>query len=156
MRRIKSFRYIFLFIGFCILTIFLTCSEEGTNPYDEKFVLPDSNVSFYEHVEPLFNARCGMQSGCHSSFDGDKNGLTYNELIDRNGLIYYQLSITGEQLVDLDVDPKNPQTSVLYLILSEGYPDVFYDQMPPPTSKEPLNTNQLNGVKQWIREGAPE
>ena len=154
MRIIKYFRFL-IFLGMISGFIYVLSCSESTNPNDKKFVLPDKDLSFYDHIEPLFNARCGLESGCHSITDVD-NPLPYSELTNRITLIYHQLSSTGEQLVDLEVDPLNPQSSVLYLILYEGYPTEYYDQMPPPAVKEPLTTNQLNGIKQWIREGAPE
>jgi len=130
-----------------------SCSEEGTNPADEKFILPDSNISFYEHIEPLFNARCGLESGCHSSTDTD-NPLMYNVLVNHNLLINYQLSSTGEQLVDLTVHEENPHLAPLYLIVSEGYPSTYDDLMPPQPEKEPLTVNQIEGIRKWIGEGA--
>lgn len=154
MRIIKSWGFIFCTLLISISIMILSCSE-GTNPNDQKFVLPDSNLSFYDDVQPLFVARCGTETGCHSPTDID-NPLLYNDLISRDGLVYYQLSSNGRQLVDLTVDPLNPGQSVLYLILYEGYPTEYYDQMPPPATRETLNANQLNGIKEWIREGAPE
>ena len=152
MRIIKYFRFLIFFGVVCGFIFLFSCSE-GTNPNDKKFVLPEKDLSFYDDIEPLFNARCGLESGCHSPTDN--NHLLYPDLVNRDGLVYHPLSTTGEQLVNLDVDPINPQSSILYLILYEGYPTEYYDQMPPPSIKEPLTTNQLNGIKQWIREGAP-
>ncbi len=154
MRIIKSYGFL-LRIGIIMIFIMLLSCSEGTNPDDKKFVLPDKDLSFYDHIEPLFNVRCGMESGCHSPTD-ISNPLLYNDLVSRNGIVYHQLSSTGEQLINVEIDSLNPQSSVLYRILYEGYPEEYYDQMPPPATKEPLNSNQLNGIKQWIREGAPE
>ena len=71
--------YYTLYFSICLLFfLFLntSCSDEGTNPNDKKFILPDSNLSFLEHIEPLFNARCGLESGCHSPTD-IQNPLLY-------------------------------------------------------------------------------
>lgn len=155
MRIIKSYSLLFFISLLIIQFLHNGCSDEGTNPNDKKFVFPDSNVSFYEHIEPMFNARCGLESGCHSITD-TQNPLLYNDLVIRDALIYHLLSSTGEQLVDLSVHESNPHLAPLYLILIEGYPETFVNQMPPPTLKEPLNNNQLNGIRQWISEGAPE
>ena len=153
MRIIKYLRFL-IFLGIISGFLYMLSCSEGTNPIDKKFVLPDSGLSFYDDIEPLFNARCGLESGCHSPTDD--NPLLYSELTNRIALIYHQLSSTSQQLVDLEVDPSNPQNSILYLILYEGYPTPYDDQMPPPALREPLNKNQLNGIAQWIREGAPE
>jgi hypothetical protein len=153
-RIIKSFKLIISIVFIFAILLIIACSD-GTNPADKKFVLPEKDLSFYDHIEPLFNVRCGMESGCHSPTD-ISNPLLYNDLVSRNGLVYHQLSSTGEQLISVEIDSLNPQSSVLFRILYEGYPDEYYDQMPPPATKDPLNSNQLNGIKQWIREGAPE
>ncbi|MEJ2545090.1 MAG: hypothetical protein P8Y99_13570 [Calditrichaceae bacterium] len=152
MRSIKYFRYLFL-LGIITGLIYLLSCSEGTNPKDKKFELPEKDLSFYEDIEPLFNARCGLESGCHSPTDYT-NPLLYTELVTRDGLVYHQLSSTGQQLVDLENDPLNPESAILYLILYEGYPDV--EDIMPPFPYDRLTTNQLNGIKQWIREEAPE
>ena len=158
MRIIKNIRFLIFVVVLIGFFYILACSE-GTNPNDLKFVLPDSNVSFADDISPLFSARCGWESGCHSSTDvippaGRDYFLTNNILLNAVLLVDYQLWDTGEKLVDLDVDPQNPQSSKLYLILLEGYPVEYDDQMPPPWLKEPLTKNQLNGIKKWIEEGA--
>jgi hypothetical protein len=150
-RIIKSIELL-IFVGLVTFILLnLSCSE-STNPNDKNFVLPESNLSFYDDIEPLFNARCGLESDCHSPTNID-NRLLYNDLISRNGIVYHQLS-SGEQLVVVEIDSINPQNSVLFLILSEGYPD--YNDLMPPFPRDKLNSNQLLGTKQWIREGAPE
>ena len=154
MRIIKSFSLLFFICALIIQLLHNGCSDEGTNPNDKKFVLPESDVSFYEHIEPLFNARCGLGSGCHSPTD-IQNPLLYNDLVNRDALIYHPLSSTCEQLIDLSIHQNNPHLAPLYLILAEGYPS-FENWMPPPNRTEPLNENQLNGIRQWISEGAPE
>ena len=132
-----------------------SCSEEGTNPENEKFVLPDSNISFYEDIEPMLQVRCGLESGCHSPTDID-NRLLYTVLVNKISLINHQIR-NGERLVDLSIHRTNPEIAPLYLILSEGYPEPFYDQMPPPVlNRNPLTDNQIKGIKQWIREGAKD
>jgi hypothetical protein len=154
-RIIKSFRLLVYFLSFFIFIIIISCSEKGTNPADEKFIIPDSNISFYEHIEPLFNARCGLESGCHSVEDTD-NPLPYSVLINRNALVNnYQLSSTGELLIDLSVHKSNPQLAPLYLIVAEGYPETYTDRMPPPPYYDPLSDNQIEGIRRWIGEGAP-
>ncbi|MBN1406178.1 MAG: hypothetical protein JW956_00225 [Calditrichaceae bacterium] len=152
MRIIKYFRFL-IFFGIIIGLFYLISCSEGTNPNDKKFVLPEKDLSFYEHIEPLFNIRCGMESGCHSPTD-ISNPFTYNDLTILEALKNYRLSNNDYRLIELEVDQLNPQSSILYLILSEGFPD--YKDLMPPFPKDRLTTNQLNGIKQWIREGAPE
>ncbi len=150
----KKFALISVILGFLSLSI--SCSDSGTRPDEIEFVLPDSNLHYVEHIQDMFIAKCGFESGCHSAPDIDANGLTYGELTNSNALINHTI-INGEKLVNLSIHEKNPHLSPLYLILVEGYPQQYYDQMPPPKlNRTPLNENQLNGVLQWIREGAQE
>lgn len=138
------------------LGMMLSCQDTGTRPDEVQFVLPDSNVHFIEDIQPMFEAKCSFESGCHSPEDTGNPPL-YVEIINRNGIINYRLTSTGEQLINLAIHKDNPQLAPLYLILKEGYPDPVEDQMPPLLlGREPLNENQLNGILQWIREGAPE
>ena len=128
------------------------CSDSGTPPDELDFVFPDKNISFIEHVQPMFEAKCGVESGCHSPGNTEIR-FSYSELVSRIGVINHRLP-TGEVLVDLALHQQNPKLAPLYLILLEGYPTS--DDRMPPLGRTPLNDNQLNGIKQWIKEGAPE
>ncbi len=144
----------FLSVMLSMMAVFsvFQCSDSGTSPDDLEFVFPDSNISFIEHVEPMFEVKCGTESGCHSPGNTEIR-FTYAELISRIGVINHRLP-TGEVLVDLSIHQKNPDLAPLYLILLEGYPNPE-DRMPP-LNRTPLNDNQLNGIRQWIKEGAPD
>ena len=158
----SRFRYFFnFFISFGILSlIFLflvQCKKNSTGNDNAKYVFPEKNVSFYKNVEPLFQIRCGLESGCHSPGDQPKstNQLTYAILTTKAMLLNFTLSSTGEKLIDLNIHKKHPQLAPLYIILSEGYPKQQEDLMPP-IPRAPLNENQLNGIEEWIREGCPD
>jgi hypothetical protein len=156
MRKYVSYLSLIGLVLFLLIQVSINaCSEGGTNPEDEKFILPDSNLSFYDDVEPLFQVRCGLESGCHSPSDID-NRLLYTVLVNKIALMNHQLR-DGKRLVFLDEDMQNPDNAPLYLVVLEGYPEPFYDKMPPPwDNKKPLTDNQINGIKQWIREGAKD
>ena len=130
----------------------LQCSDSGTSPEDTQFVFPDSNISFIEHVQPMFEVKCGTESGCHSPGNTEIR-FTYSDLISRSGVINHILP-NGEVLVNLAIHQKNPALAPLYLILLEGYQDMVGRM--PPLNRTGLNENQLNGIYQWIKEGAPE
>jgi hypothetical protein len=150
-------RKIMLLKYFWIAAIFITaCSDSGTRPDELEFVLPESDLHYIEDIQDMFIAKCGFESGCHSAADID-NGLMYVHLTNRNALINYSLSANSVKLVNLNIHRQNPQLAPLYLILKEGYPIVGDNKMPPPyLNRAPLNDNQLKGILQWIREGAPE
>ncbi len=156
--RIRQFFNFFLTSGIIALFLFVLafCSKNSTNN-DDKFVFPDKNISFYKNVEPLFQVRCGLESGCHSPADQptSTNRLTYAILTTKALLLDFRLSSTGEKLIDLNIHKKHPEIAPLYLMLSQGYPRQREDLMPP-IPREPLNANQLNGIKEWIREGCPD
>jgi hypothetical protein len=102
----------------------------------------------------MFEAKCGFDGGCHSPTDTDSK-LFYSVLITKTALMNYQLSSNGEKLVDLSIHRKNPHLAPLYLIVKEGYPNAPQDRMPPyELNYERLTDNQINGIKQWIKEGA--
>ena len=136
-----------------LLLFFLNCSDEGTNPDDVKFIIPENDISFVEHIQPMFELRCGLDSGCHSSLDD--NRLTYIELINNHSLQDHKL-VTGEKLVELTIHLEHPELAPLYLILLEGYPDSPDDRMPPYLTNLPLTDDQIDGVRRWIGEGAKD
>ncbi len=155
-------RYFFnFFIGFGVLLLLLfiliQCNTNSTQNEKDKFIFPDKGISFYKNVEPLFQVRCGLESGCHSPADQptSENRLTYAILTTKALLLEFTLSSTHEKLIDLNIHRKHPELAPLYLILSEGYPKPRTDLMPP-IPREPLNQNQLNGILEWIREGCPD
>ncbi|MBD3223405.1 MAG: hypothetical protein GF313_01645 [Caldithrix sp.] len=151
----QSIKYIQVIIlsSIAIWTVW-SCKDTGTRPDQKEFILPEEGVTFVDHIQPMFEAKCGFESGCHSPSDTD-NRLLYVELTNRDGLINHEIR-TGQKLVNLVVHKSNPDIAPLYLILLEGYPTPFDDKMPPVFSNiQPLNENQLQGVLQWIREGAP-
>lgn len=101
-----------------------------TNPKD--IVFPDSNVSYQNYVQPLFNLSCTF-SGCHNDDSRAWNlSLTYyGGLLTKPGLII----------------PGKPDQSILYQIIAQKLPHSanFQGQ---------ITTNHINGIHQWILEGA--
>jgi hypothetical protein len=111
----------------------VSCKDTQTGPKEE-IVFPDSNVSFSQHVGPLFQQKCAVGL-CHSGNNpADNLNLeypgSYFVLMSRPGLIVPNDGIHSELVLHLK--------GVLSLM--------------PPTGK--LNDNQINGVKRWIDEGA--
>ncbi len=139
-----------------ISALFLTCAQQGTSPDDVEFIIPEKDISFYEHIEPMLEYRCGLETGCHSSVD-TQSKLLFIELIDKTSLMNHRLSSNGERLVYLPVHQKNPEIAPLYLIVKEGYPQSPEDRMPPYTlNRLPLTENQIEGIRRWIAEGCKD
>ncbi len=158
MKNIKNY-WVLILTALCFI-VFLNqnCKESGTRPEDIEFVLPDSNLSFIDDIKPMFEAKCGFGSDCHSP-ENTESRLLYITLISRMALLDHELtrSSTDEKLVNLALHIQNPEAAPLYRILKEGYPPLVNDQMPPLSfNRSPLNENQLNSVKQWIKEGAKD
>jgi len=143
-----------LWSAMLLIALLLFDCSKGTSPDENRFVLPDSNLSFYQHIEPLLEYRCA-ESGCHSSTDTD-NKLLYIELVNKMELINHRLSSTGEHLIDISLHRSEPERAPFYRIISVGYPSSPQDLMPPYDRRLPLSENQIAGIRQWIAEGCPD
>lgn len=116
--------------------VFISCKDdvvgEGGSP--SNVVFPSSNVSYGQHVQPLFNQTCALP-GCHD--DGVPQG---------------QLKLTeyGKAVLEIPgiVVPGSPDQSTLVLRI-EGR---VGQRMP--LNRNPLNQNQIGGIRTWITEGA--
>jgi hypothetical protein len=96
-------------------------------------VFPLSNVSYAQHVQPLFNQTCAI-AGCHD------DGQALQVRLTSYGNVFFaqpQVIVEG-----------SPESSVLVLRI-EGR---LGQRMP--LNRNPLNQNQINGIRAWIAEGA--
>ena len=110
------------------------CKDENPAGMASDVVFPVDNVSFSQHVQPLFNQACAF-SGCHD--DGPHESdlcLTsyFNAVFRTTGVI----------------TPGQPELSTLVFRI-EG---TVGQRMP--LNGPPLNQNQINGIRTWIVEGA--
>ena len=119
-----------------ILILFLSCKEQTTEEYKDTIVFPEKDISFTKHMEPLFMQKCAI-SYCHTS-GSPYTALDLTTPNAWNNLMYYQY---GTLVVAKDTN------CVLLQRLKGILPRM-------PKDRDPLNDNQLNGVKQWILEGA--
>lgn len=112
------------------------CKDQ--NPVDgespSNIVFPISNVSYGQHVQPLFNQACNY-AGCHD----DSQHQSMLKLTSYDNLIY------GGALV---IVRNKPDQSTLVLRIQGN----VGTRMPP--SGNPLNQNQITGIRAWIGEGA--
>jgi len=138
---IKKNLYVFLTPILLLVAISTSCTSSGTNPEDVLIVLPDSNLTFQNHIRPLFDLKCGSQGGCHG-FDTPAKGLN---LLEKNILVTYLVDGFGPL-----VFAGRGEDSFLYLILS---PQNLSGWIAMPPDGPYLNENQKNGVKIWIDEG---
>jgi hypothetical protein len=128
----------FLRIGFlsAFVLILFSCKDQTDQNFTSNIVFPDSLVSFNNQVKPLFLQTCAA-SGCHGGTQPAANlNLEINTWI---SLIDYSPQI---------VTPNNGSNSLLVKYIDGR----ISPQMP--LRSQPLKTNQINGVRKWIDEGA--
>jgi hypothetical protein len=133
-----SFTFFLLIFGLLVICAFtwLSCKDQTNQSHTSNIIFPDSNVSFSKHVEPLFQQTC-IAGGCHG---GSQPAANLNLEFDAwHSLIDYLPPI---------VLVKNGNKSPLVMYLDGR----LAPQMP--LREQPLTTNQINGVKTWIDEGA--
>lgn len=129
----KAFPYL-LTIAFGVIFT-LACDDTLTGSDIDNKVIPASNVSYQEYIQPLFTVKCAM-SGCH-----DDRAMAGGLVLTSYGFATANYSI---------ISPGNPTTSKLVWAIEGNGARL----MPPLGVVSPLNKNQIDGIKTWIREGA--
>jgi hypothetical protein len=128
----KNILYTVLLI-FCAALFYFGCDDSSTDIDNDE--IPSSNVSYSQHIQPIFNVKC---VNCHGV-----------------GITEAGLDLTTWSGTTADpsiVVPTLPENSKLVWSI-EGNPAV--PPMPPIESPyRPLTENQIRGVKTWIAEGA--
>ena len=127
-----------LLLIFSFLSIIISsgCKDEIADPSSD-IVFPASNVSYSQHVQPLFNQSCAL-AGCHDA------GVHQSPLV----LTDYFHTVFGTPGVVVAGKPENS----LLVTRIEG--TTLGPQMP--LNRAPLNQNQINGIRTWIAEGAKD
>ena len=116
-----------------VLLILTNCDDSLTVEDVDKKIIPSSNVSFADHVYPVFQVKCIY---CHNATDPD-GGL--------------DLTTYASTTADLNVVfPGEAGLSSLYWAIS-GTSGV---EPMPPIGYPVLTKNQIDGIKTWINEGA--
>ncbi len=132
-------KLIFLFLSFLVsytIIISLTqCSKDSTSP--DSVVYPDSNLSFIQHIQPIFLRNC-VSSGCHETIS-PANGL------DLESSTPNFTSVNGTVIIPFDADQ-----SRLYRVLLSDYAGI--SRMP--RNRAPLAENMIRAIRTWINEGA--
>ena len=120
---------------FVLALLLPNCGKETTEP--EPVVYPDSNLSFNEHIHPIFLSNCAT-SGCHESVSPAKG-------LDLETLTPSFISVNGPMII-----PFNASQSRLYRLLLSS--DAGTPRMP--LNRAPLLTSQIEAIRIWINEGA--
>jgi hypothetical protein len=133
-------RHIVISSLFLALGLMLNACKDSSNPITKPsdVVFPEKNISYNRHVQPLFNVACAT-TDCHDRQTRQSNV----DLASYAGLKGSPYGI---------VIAKDTALSKLIWCI-EGRPGSF--PMPPPPLPS-LNTNQIQGLKCWIYEGATD
>ena len=131
----RSLTMILLILG--LIGIFISCEDTTTNSISniDKIVFPESNISYYKTIQPLFNIGCATE-GCHDlkTKASNLNLSSYENLMQSLFVV-----IAGDTV----------SSHLIWRI--EGQFGVL--PMPPQRS---LTANQIRGFKKWIMEGATD
>ncbi len=134
MKPVLSF---FIFLIFSALVLYSGCKDSITANKLDSIIIPDSNVSYSQYIQPVFNLKC---INCHG-----------------NGEVSAGLNLTTWSGTIADpnvVFPGKPENSSLVWAIRGNY-QANAEPMPPVgSSYKPLTQNQVDGVVTWIKEGA--
>jgi hypothetical protein len=127
-----------------LLLLCYSCSDSGTNPQDQEFVIPESDLTFTDHIGPMVLAKCGSNSGCHNTTDraGGLDMTNYQSI-----MLHFVTNEFGSEKL---VVPGSGEVSFMYRVLLQNQPGVARMPLDGPF----LNSNNTNGIKVWIDEGA--
>jgi hypothetical protein len=108
-----------------------------------------TDVSMSEQIQLTLSSDCGV-AGCHVPGDPPLGlvltpGFSYAYLVNVRSREYPS---------DFRVNPGDPSTSFFYLKISENPPPVGY-QMPAPATGSVLKVAEIDRVRRWILQGAP-
>lgn len=118
---------------FCVCCCLVCCNSNNiTDP--SQVVFPEKNVSYITHVQPFLTLSCGL-GGCHSD-ESRAGNLRVTE--------YTYVMIEYPGLVATNLPPEQN----LLVQLLEGKVNHFAWNI-----SQRVNQNQIDGIKQWIREG---
>lgn len=122
--------------------VLASCSKDdgaiGPDGSPSDIIFPSSNVSYSQHVQPLFNQTCANVVGCHSQA----------ETGDRVKLDNYQNLRFGVRGLPVVIAGNAAGSELVTKIEGTGASGRM------PLNRNPLNQNQINGIRAWINEGA--
>lgn len=113
-----------------------SCKDQINDPDSNPIVFPSANISFSQHVQPLFQSRCAF-SGCHAGSNAagglNLSSPAYNSVMNHQPRLIVTGASNNSLLIQRLDGRINPQM---------------------PFNATPINSNQLAGMKKWIDEGA--
>lgn len=126
--------FIYINISFILFFLLIACDDTITVQDVDNKIIPDRNVSFAEHIYPVFQVKC---FACHG------NGIFEAGL----DLTLHSRFVDGRIVV-----PGDTITSILIWRIDRP-PRAGFNPMPPEYMPQ-LTSNQIRGIKIWVAEGA--
>jgi hypothetical protein len=128
--------FLLLSIYLIIISVLVTsCDDTITDNDIDNRIIPDSLISFSQHLQPVFEVKC---ISCHDD-ETKAGGLSLTTWA----------STTADGRV---VVPFYPNNSIIVLSIEA---DPSTPVMPPVgTPYKPFTPNQAKGLRKWIEEGA--
>ena len=118
------------------LIFLLGCDDTLTNENVDNKPIPDSNVSFADHIYPVFQVKCAF-SGCHAQ-PNPADGIDLSTWA----------GVTADPNI---VFPGEPDLSRLVWAIEAR---AGISPMPPLGYATPITIDQIQGIRTWIDEGA--
>ncbi|RMF55256.1 MAG: hypothetical protein D6748_15405 [Calditrichaeota bacterium] len=125
-------------ITLILLGFFIGCGKDTTNPDNPNEQYPTSNLSYSQHIRPIFLQDCAAVGVCHQS-SMKAGGLDLEK---------DPPDFQGEH--GLVVIPFSASNSLLYEVLFQNVENIR--QMPP--ERPALSSAKINAIGTWINEGA--
>ncbi|HTY11047.1 MAG TPA: hypothetical protein VMF88_08235 [Bacteroidota bacterium] len=117
-----------------LFSLFPACKDSSNSVSAlDQIVFPATGISYEKQVQPLFNVGCATTS-CHDSQDAKLNLTSYGLWKLDPGVI---------------VDGDSTNSRFVWCIEAKA-------GSPPMPPARPLVENQIQGLKQWIHEGAKD
>jgi hypothetical protein len=138
---VKHYRFLWFLVVALGISLWMACSDSNdpTAPPAGPITVPDS-VSFRQHVQPIFTARCAV-AGCHVE-PNPEAGLVLTSHASYGNIVNVPTQVFTP---GLRVKPFDPDSSVLYLLVQRGL-------MPGQGAR--LTAVQTSTIKRWIVQGA--
>jgi len=126
----------FIIIPFALVSL-VSCYKD-VGPVEPEGSMPEGEISFSQHVQPIFNSYC---VSCHpSSGNLDlRDGYSYNNLVNKPASGYNGILVV----------PGDAESSILYKKIDGS--GAYGSNMPLGNS---LSSTQIAIIRDWINEGA--
>ena len=123
-------------IGLIFAGMLPACKDSSVNSVSdiEKIVFPESKISYYRTIQPLFNIGCAVTE-CHDV----KSKASNLDLSDYIGI--------KQRFYDVVRVRDTVNSRLVWYVDGRLISSQFH---------RPLNTNQIKGFKKWIMEGATD